>query len=238
VVRRPASLLIAVYAATFAYLLVTPVLPDVGGTSDTNTLISDIAVMLLLGGCVLVWLPARDEPLVLALIALGAGLLYPAFNEAGSIPLEDLSAVLFAATLGMLFAWMLAEPAVAIGVPLFVAGIDAASVFSGGPSELLARDTSDLGDFISLYLPAWGGGRSGVLGIADLMFLAFFAAHAWRFHLRRRVTAAALLVALPAAVVLEIAIDHPVPGITFLAAALLLPNLDLFPAMLARDDTG
>jgi hypothetical protein len=138
----------------------------------------------------------------------------------------------------MLFAWVLAEPAVAIGVPLFVAGIDAASVFSGGPSELLARDTSHLGDFISLYLPAWGGGRSGVLGIADLMFLAFFAAHAWRFGLRRRVTTAALLLALPAAVLLEVEINHPVPGISFLAAALLLPNLDLLPGMLARADKG
>jgi hypothetical protein len=238
VVRRPAALLIVVYAATLAYFLVTPVLPDVGGTSDTNTLISDITAMLLLGGCVMVWVPANDEPFVLVLVALGAGLLYPAFNEAGSIPLENMTAVLFAAAFGMLFAWALADPAVAIAVPLFVAGVDAASVFGGGPSELLARDTSSFGDFISIYLPAWGGGRAGVLGIADLILMAFFAAHAARFRLRRRVTTVALLLALPAAVVLELRIDHPVPGITFLAAALLLPNLDLLPRMLARQDKG
>lgn len=237
-VRRPAALLIAVYAATFAYLLVTPILPDVGGTSDTNTIVSDVTMFLLLGGCVMVWVPAQDEPFVLALLALGSGMLYAAFNEAGSIPLENITAVLFAATLGMLFAWALADPAVAIAVPLFVAGIDAASVFGGGPSELLARDTSALGDFISIYMPAWGGGRAGVLGIADLVLMAFFAAHAARFRMRRTVTTIALLLALPAALLLELQIDHPVPGITFLAAALLLPNLDLLPRMLAREDTG
>jgi hypothetical protein len=237
VVRRPAPLLIAVYAATLAYLLVTPILPDVGGTSDTNTLVSNTATMLLLGACVLVWLPARDEPLALAFVVLGGGLLAAGANEAGSIPLADVLKTLFAATLGMLLAWGLAEPAIVVAVPLFVAGIDIASV-AGGPSHLLARDSSQAGEFLSVYLPAWGGGRAGVLGIADLIFLAFFAASAWRFGLRRRVTAATLLLALPLTVVIELQVDEAVPVLPVLAAALLLPNLDLLPRMLARDDTG
>jgi hypothetical protein len=237
VVRRPAPLLIAVYAATFAYLLVTPVLPDVGGTSDTNTLISDIPTTLLLAACVLVWLPARDEAFVLALLALGAGLIAAGATEAGSVPVADVTKALFAATLGMLLAWALAEPAIVVAVPLFVAGIDIASV-AGGPSDLLARDSSRAGEFLSLYLPAWGGGRAGVLGLADLIFLAFFAAGAWRFHLRRRVTGAALMLALPATVVIGVGLDVAVPALPVLAAALLLPNLDLLPAMLARADKG
>jgi hypothetical protein len=227
--------LIAAYAATFAYLLVTPVLPDVGGTSDANTLISDIPTMLLLAGCVLVWLTARDEAFVLALLALGAGLVAAGATEAGSIPLGDVTKALFAATLGMLLAWTLAEPAIVVAVPLFVAGIDIASV-AGGPSELLARDSSRTGEFLSVYLPAWGGGRAGVLGLADLIFLAFFAASAWRFDLRRRVTGVALMLALPATVVIQVVLDVAVPALPVLAAALLLPNLDLLPAMLARSD--
>ena len=229
--------MIVAYAATFAYLLVTPVLPDVGGTSDTNTLVSNIPTMLLLGSCVLVWLPARDDAFVLALLALGAGLLAAGATEAGSIPVGDVTKALFAATLGMWLAWALDEPAVVVAVPLFVAGIDIASV-SGGPSELLARDSSRTGEFLSLYLPAWGGGRAGVLGLADLIFLAFFAASAWRFELRRRVTGIALLLALPATVVIQVELDVAVPALPVLAAALLLPNLDLLPAMLARADKG
>ena len=229
--------MIVAYAATFAYLLVTPVLPDVGGTSDTNTLVSNIPTMLLLGACVLVWLPARDEPFVLALLALGAGLLAAGATEAGSIPVADVTKALFAATLGMLLAWALDEPAVVVAVPLFVAGIDIASV-AGGPSELLARDSSRAGEFLSVYLPAWGGGRAGVLGLADLIFLAFFAASAWRFDLRRRATGIALMLAFPATVVIQLELDVTVPVLPVLAAALLLPNLDLLPAMLTRADTG
>jgi hypothetical protein len=229
--------LIVAYAATFAYLLVTPVLPDVGGTSDTNTLVSNIPTMLLLGACVLVWLPARDEAFVLGLLALGAGLVAAGATEAGSIPVADVTKALFAATLGMLLAWALDEPAVVVAVPLFVAGIDIASV-AGGPSELLARDSSGAGEFLSVYLPAWGGGRAGVLGLADLVFLAFFAASAWRFGLRRRATGIALMLALPATVAIQLELDVTVPALPVLAAALLLPNLDLLPGMLARADTG
>jgi hypothetical protein len=237
VVRRPTALLIAAYAATFAYYLVTPVLPDVGGTTDTNTLISDVPTLLLLGACVLAWLPARDDAFALALLALGAGLLAAGATEADAIPLSAVSKTLFGAALGMFLAWALAEPAVVIAVPLFVAGIDIASV-AGGPSELLSRDSSRAGEFLSVYLPAWGGGRAGVLGVADLIFLAFFAASAWRFGLRRRVTGAALLLALPAAVAIQVSLDATVPALPLLAAALLLPNLDLLPGLLARDRSG
>ncbi len=233
-VRRPASLLIAAYAATFFYLLITPVLPAVGGTSDTNTLVSDIPTMVLLATCVLVWLPARDEVFVLGLVAFGSGLIAAAATEAGSVPVGDTTKTMFAATFGMVLARTLAEPAVVIAVPLFVAGIDIASV-AGGPSELLARDSSRAGEFLSVYLPAWGGGRAGVLGLADLIFLAFFASSAWRFGFRRRTTAIALTAALPATVVIQLALDTAVPALPMLAAALLLPNLDLLPGLLARE---
>jgi hypothetical protein len=234
VVRRPASVLIAAYAATFAYLLVTPVLPDLGGATDANALVSGSVSLLLLAACVLVLLPARAEPFGLVLLALGSGLVAAGATEAGSIPLADLTKALFAGTLGMLLAYWLAEPAIVIAVPLFVAGIDIASV-SGGPSELLAREGSETGEFLSVYLPAWGGGRAGVLGLADLIFLAFFASSAWRFGLRRRVTIVALLAAMPATVAIQLALDTTIPVLPVLAAALLVPNLDLLPRLAARE---
>jgi hypothetical protein len=237
VVRRPAALLIAAPAALLAYLLVTPVLPDVGGTGDVNTLVSDGTTLLLLAGCGLALLPARDDALVLALLTLGTGLLAGGLNEAGSIPAAVTAKALFAPALGMLLARLLAEPAVVVGVPLFVAGIDVASV-AGGPSALLARDSSQAGELLSLYLPAWGGGRAGVLGVADLVFLAFFAASAWRFGLRRRATGVALALALPAAVAIQLAVDATIPALPVLAAALLVPNLDRLPGLLARQRSG
>jgi hypothetical protein len=136
----------------------------------------------------------------------------------------------------MFGAWVLAEPAVVIVVPLFAAGIDVASV-AGGPSELLAHAGARANDFLTVYLPAWGGGRAGLLGVADLVFLGFFAASAWRFGLRRRVTALALAAAFPVAVVIQVRTAVTVPAIPILAAALLAPNLDLLPA-LARQRAG
>lgn len=236
-VRRPAALLVAAYAALLAYLTVTPWLPGVGGTGDVNTLLSDGVTLALLAGCALALLAARDEVLVLAMLALGAGLLGAAFTEAGSVPLAVTTKALFATALGMLLARLLAEPAAVVGVPLFVAGIDVASV-AGGPSAVLARDSSDAGEFLSVYLPAWGGGRAGVLGVADLIFLAFFASGAWRFGLRRRATGIALALALPAAVAAQVALDVAIPALPALAAALLLPNLDLLPGLLARQRSG
>ena len=52
--------------------------------------------------------------------------------------------------------------------------------------------------------------------------------------MRRRVTGAALLAALPATVGIQLAVDTTVPVIPVLAAALLLPNLDRLPALARR----
>jgi len=229
---RPWPRLALVYAGTLALLLAAPLLPAVGGTGDLNTALSNIPAMLALGGCVLALLPGRDFVPGLALTALAAGLLGGALTVAESIALADLAKALFAGSLGMLLARLLAEPAVVVAVPVFVAALDIASV-AGGPTSLIARDSSTVGDFLTLYLPAWGGGRAGVLGVADLVFLAFFASCAWRFGLRRRATAAALLAALPLALAIELATDRLVPALPLLAAALLLPNLDLLPELLA-----
>ena len=234
-VRRPAALLTAVYGATLALFVLAPALPAVGGSGDVNTVVSCVPVVLLLGGCALALLPARDAPAVLVLLVLGAGLLGAAFTVAGVDPVANVAKALFAGALGMLLAWLLAEPVVVVAVPLFAAALDIFSV-SAGPTELLARDSSRAGDFLSLYLPAWGGGRAGALGVVDLVFIAFFASSAWRFGLRRRATAAALLAALPASLALQLVSGGAFPVLPVLAAALLLPNLDLLPRLLRSTD--
>jgi hypothetical protein len=77
-----------------------------------------------------------------------------------------------------------------------------------------------------------------VLGVADVVFLAFFASSAWRFGLRRRATAVALAMALPVAVAAQLALDATIPALPALAAALLVPNLDLLPGLLGRQRSG
>lgn len=236
-VRGPAALLGLAYGAALLLFVLAPALPPVGGTGDLNTVLSDVPAMVALAACVLVLLPGRDWVPGLALVGLGAGLLSGAFTVAEVVPLANLSKALFAAALGMALARLFAEPVVVVAVPLFVAVLDLFSV-ARGPTSLLARDSSRAGEFLSLYLPAWGGGRAGVLGVTDLVFVAFFASSAWRFGLRRRATAAALVAALPLALVIELALDVVVPALPLLAAGLLLPNLDLLPGLLRRRPAG
>jgi hypothetical protein len=237
VVRRPAALLAGVYGATLALLLSWQSLPAIGGTSDLNTALSDIPAMLLLVGCVLALLPARDSPVLLSLVVIGAGLLAGAFTVAGVIAFADVFKALFAGSLGLVLAALLAEPVIVVAVPLFVAGLDLLSV-TAGPARLVVRDGSRAADFLTLYLPAIGGERAGIVGVADLVFVGFFAAGAWRFGLRRRATAVALLAALPVTVLIQLGTDGTVPALPVLAAALLVPNLDLLPRLLRRQGAG
>jgi hypothetical protein len=231
VVRRPSALLIGFFGAALALMLIAPSLPDVGGTGDVNTILSDAPLLVLLAGCALSLIGLRDDLAALCLITFGSGLIAAAMNESGSIPASNISKVLFAAALGMLLARVLAEPAVVIAVPLFVAGIDIASV-AGGPTELLSRDSSKTGEFVSIYLPAWGGGRAGVIGVADFVFLAFFASCAWRFGLRRRATTLALVLAPAVALCVQVLAGRTIAVLPFLSGALLLVNIDRLPALM------
>ena len=232
-VRRPAAVLTALYGSALALFALAPALPAVGGSRDLNTVVSAVPAMLLLGGCVLALLPARDATAGLILLVVGGGLLGAAFTVAGADPMANVTKALFAGSLGLVLARLLAEPVVVVAVPLFAAALDVFSVTSG-PTELLARDSSRAGDFLSLYLPAWGGGRAGALGVADLVFVGFFASSAWRFGLRRRATAAALLAALPASLAVQLVAGGAFPVLPMLAAGLLLPNLDRLPHLLRR----
>jgi hypothetical protein len=222
-----------VYGATLLLFLVVPALPEIAGT-DAATLAAGIPALTLLAGCALVLLPLRDATAALALLALGAGMIGAALTEIGADAGANVAKALLAASVGFVLVRVLATPAVVIAVPLFVSAVDIASVLSG-PSAVLMRGESGVSDFLTFTIPAFGGGRAGALGISDIIFLAFFAGCAWRYGLRRRTTAIALMLALPLALVAAVLAGRGIAALPFLSAALLLPNLDLLPGLLRSD---
>lgn len=234
-VRGPSALLAAGLGA-LAYLLLAPALPDLGG-GDASVLVAGALGLAVLGGLGLSLLPLRDAGVLAALLGAGAALIAGALTVAGVGAAADVPKAVFAAALGTLLAQLLAAPVVLVAVPLFVAAVDVWSVASGPSSKLLEQESGAV-DFLSFSVPAWGGGEVGRLGLSDIVFLAFFAALAWRYGLRRAVTGAALVGAPVGALVLQVAIDEPLPVLPFLAAALLLPNLDRLERALRGFDEG
>ena len=174
-------------------------------------------------------LPAREEPLGLAIFGAGAAFLAAvlAGQDVGAAanPVEALAA----AAAGLLFAWAFATPVAVIAVPLVVAGIDLASLLTG-PAEPL-RGTGPV-DVLTLDLPFVGGGGSASrLGLLDATFLALFAAWSIRYALRPRLAIPLMVLGLCGSVALGLADDRAMPALPFLAAGLLLPALDRIPRL-------
>jgi hypothetical protein len=232
VVRGPSALLAAA-GGGIAYLLVAPALPDLGD-GEAAVLVAGSIGLTLLGVLALCLVDLRDSAPLAGLLGLGAALLAAAMTVAEAGAVADVPKALFAAALGVVLARVLATPAVVLAVPLFVAAIDVWSASSGPTSRILEQGTGTV-DFLVLAIPAWGGGEVGRLGISDVVFLAFFAALAWRYGMRRRVTGAAVVGALVVTLVVEVAIDRALPVLPFLAAALLVPNLDRLPGLLRAE---
>ena len=234
-VRGPAALL-AVYGAALAYFEIASSLPALA-TRDATVIASGAVGVIALAACVLVLLPARDEAAPLAALALGGGLLAGALTAAHAGPGANAAKVLAAAAAGLLLARILDAPAFAVAIPLFVAGIDVASVLAG-PSAVLIREQPRAVDYLTFPLPVWGGHRAGQLGLSDMIFLAFFAGSAWRHGFRRRATAIALVAALVAVVAASVLADRALPVLPALALAFLGPNLDRLRPMFARLRAG
>ncbi len=228
-VRGSAALLIAV-----AYFLAVGELPEVHG--DAGRALAGAAGALAVGACALLPVAGRDDALALLPFAFGAALLAAGLAAAGVGAAANPVEALLAAAVGVLFGVGFAFPAAVIAVPLLVAGIDLFAVLTG-PSE--AAGGGDAVDVLTFDLPAWGGG-AGVarLGLLDAAFLAMFAAWAWRFDLRPRLAAGAMLAALAGAVVVSVLADRSLPALPFVAAALLAVSLDRLPALLRRGPEG
>jgi hypothetical protein len=233
VVRRPAAVLTGVYAATLAYLLIASALPAISGT-DAAVLAASLPGLALLGACVAAAGPVSDGMLPLLLFAAGGAMLGAALTEAGADAGASLFKALFAAGTGLAAARLLATPAVAVAVPVFVAGIGIAATLGSSAPPLLHGETPE-SDLLVCVIPAWGGGTAGYLSLIDLLFLAFFAGCAWRLALRREATALALVAALPAALAVSVAAGQAVSALPFLALALVVPNAGLLPGLLRAE---
>jgi hypothetical protein len=97
---------------------------------------------------------------------------------------------------------------------------------------MLAAGT-DRVDPLSFDLPAWGDrGSAGHLGLSDAVFLAMFAAWAWRFGFRRAATIGGMLAGLLATLVLSVVLDEGIPALPLVAAGFLVPNADRALALL------
>jgi hypothetical protein len=223
VVRGAAALLTAPLLA-IAYFAIAPALPDLGD-GDGALLVADGIGLLAVGATVATLLPAWRARNVQVGVLAAAAAVVAVLNLAGVGALANVPEALAASAAGLLLAAALATPAVALAVPVFVAVIDIWSVASG-PTSRLVDSGRDRVDVLSFDLPAWGGGSAGGLGFTDAVFLAMFAAWAWRFGLRRRATLAGMGIGLLAALVLSLATDEAIPALPLIAAGYLLPNVD------------
>jgi hypothetical protein len=206
------------------YFAVAPALPDLGD-GDGALLVADGLGLLAVAATVASLVPAWRARTVQVGVLAGAVLVTAILNLAGVGALANVPEALAAAAAGLLLAAALATPAVAIAVPVFVAVIDVWSVASG-PTSRLVESGRDPVDVLSFDFPAWGGGSAGGLGLTDAIFLAMFAAWAWRFGLRRRATLAGMGIGLLAALVLSLATRDAIPALPLVAAGYLIPNVD------------
>jgi hypothetical protein len=233
VVRGPAALLGAA-AAALTYFLVAGSLPGLGA-GDAAVVVSGIAGILAVAAVVLAVAAEQRHPLPLVLLLAGTVLLVAGMDAAGARASVTTFEAIAAATLGTLLGRLLAAPAVALAVPVFVAVVDAWSVASGPSSRLLEGDPRGAAE-LTLDLPAWGAapGAASRLGLTDAVFLAMFSVWVRRFGLRRRATATGMVAGLIATVVLSVATDRAIPALPLMAVGYWLPNLDRLATLLGR----
>jgi len=223
VITRPAVLAVLLPAIAITYLLVAPALP----ASGSEGLRLDAAVgTLVVSAAVLAVAPFAEAWPAATLLALGAGLLAAAFDQAGARAGATLLEGLAWCAGGLLFARAFGTGALAVAVPLLIAGLDIGGVI--GTTAVL-DDVARAGDPLTLEIPAWGGGQAAVLPALEAGVLGALAAWAMRHGFREPWT----FVLMAEAPVL--AVQQGLPAIALAVAAYLLPNLDR-AALAVRED--
>jgi hypothetical protein len=238
VVRGLAAVLGLLVAAQ-VYVLVAPELPVISDP-DTSIIVACTVGSAFIFACVACVVPVSDAPPLLILMTIGAFGLLAGFNAANfgaaATPVEAVAYAGF----GAIFAVGLLAPSLALALPVFVAGVDAISLFAGGPSELLANaGITERGDPLSLEMPDWGTGLpGGRLGLSDAVFAGVFLVYARRFGLRPIATAVAMWIGTVGAIVLQVTSDHAIPVLPVMAAGYFLANADRLPALLRVANEG
>jgi hypothetical protein len=208
------------------YLALAPRLPDLGSGAGAVALYA-LVPLALAGWAIFALHDAAGRPPAVALglfavAAVPAVLLALADVEALATPLK----VAAAAGLGFWLAGLLDaawQLAVLAGVATLV---DIASV-AAGPTNELVENAPRAVEVLALHLPAWGGDADVLIGATDILFLAAFLGGAIALGLRARLTLVCMVLALTLAVGVSAAADTGLPGLPFMAVALLAVNADL-----------
>jgi hypothetical protein len=224
VVRGPAAVLI-VTAAAWVYFLCPELLPAIHDDETSRIVAASVATVLIVivaaGVATL-----SDAPLVVPLVLLGSALVAGAMNAADVGAAATVPETVVYACIGVLFGLWLDAPALALAIPVFVAGIELISVL-GGATHSVAHGALRGGDPLTQELPDWNNGLSaGRLGLADLVFVGIYATYARRLKLRFVASAIGMAVALALGVALSISENTGLPELAFLGAGFLVPNID------------
>jgi hypothetical protein len=237
VVRGPAALL-GLLAAALVYALVAPSLPELR-PRELSVLVACAVGLVFVVGVVAGLAAVADSPIALVPAVAGAALLVAALDANGVAAAATPFEVALFGCLGMAFAILLDAPALAVALPLFVGGIDVIQAATGGSAGLFTLSTTSPGDALTLELPDWGTGLAAArLSVADVVFLAAFAAYARRLGLRERAAEAGMLVGLLAAAAAEVLFATDLPALGLIAAGYLLVNVDRFGPLFARASEG
>jgi hypothetical protein len=229
VVRRTSALLtpgvlaVLLPGLAVAYLSLAPALPASGSVGQR---LDAALATLFVVGAVLAVAPLAEAWPAATLLALGAGLLAAAFDQVGARAGATVPEALAWCAGGLLFARAFGTAALALAVPLLLAGMDVAGV-TGSTSIL--HDLARAGDPLTLELPAWGGGQAAVLPALEAGVLGALAAWSAQHGFRSPWTTVFMAEAAVLAVVLSL------PGIALLVVAYLLCNADRAAVALGRE---
>jgi len=223
---------LAVVAVAQAYFLVADRLPAIEPV-DLSLLVAGLCGSAAIFACLAATAPAWDAPRPLAILTVGglavAVVLAVADVGAAATPVE---AIAFGA-LGATLAAGLVSPAMALGLPVFVAVVDVLSTVAGGLSEHVANAGPPKGgDLLTLELPDWHSGLSGGrLGLSDAVFAGAFLLLARRVGFRPRATVLGMWLGTLAAITLAVLTGHAVPALPFIAAGYFAANADRLPGL-------
>ena len=233
-VRGPAALL-GLLAAALAYLLAAPALP-VLHPDDLAVLVAAGLGIAAMVGVVSGLVAASDVRVVVALALLGAGLVAAALDAAGVAAAATPFEAIAYGCAGVAFALVFDAPALALGLPLFVAGADLIALAGGAGSVEFGLAPSRGGDGLGLELPAWGGGglAAGRVGIPEVVFVAAYATYARRTGLREGAAVLGMGIALLIVAAAEVLAGVHLPALALLGAGFLLPNADRLAALVPR----
>jgi hypothetical protein len=236
VVRGPSAVLV-VTAAAWIYFLIPKLLPAIHDDETSRTLAGVVATLLVVAVAAGVAALA-DAPVVVPLILLGAALIAGALNAAGVGAAATVPETVTYACVGVLFAVWLEAPALALAIPLFVAGVEVISVL-GESSHSVAHGAMRGGHPFSLDLPDWHNGLTAArLGLADVVFAGVYGAYARRLGLRFAASVIGMAIGLAGGLGLSISLNSALPELPFLGAGFLLANADLLPGLFRPEAEG